>query len=67
MSADHDDQATLSPLLCPGSAYFLSASVTFLTFLLSLVAWWRLRGKDISDLGGVQRQASYKDWREDRL
>ena len=50
-----------------GSAYFLSASVTFLTFLLSLVAWWRLRGKDISDLGGVQRQASYKDWREERL
>ena len=41
--------------------------MTFLTFLLSLVAWWRLRGKDISDLGGVQRQASYKDWREDRL
>ena len=25
------------------------------------------RGKDISDLGGVQRQASYRDWKQDTL
>ena len=54
-------------LILPGSAYFLSASVTFFTFLLSLVAWWRLRGKDISDLGASQSKAEFRDWKEEQM
>merc|ERR1712039_366505 len=37
--------------LAVGSTYFLSASVTILSFSLSMVAWCRLRGKDVSELG----------------
>ena len=34
-----------------GSFFFLSASLTVSAFLLSMMAWWKLKGRDINDLG----------------
>ena len=46
--------------LAVGSTYFLSASVTILSFSLSMVAWCRLRGKDVSELGEADNKSSFK-------
>ena len=36
-----------------GSFFFLSASLTVFSFLLSMMAWWKLKGRDINDLGNT--------------
>ena len=42
-----------------GSFFFLSASLTVFSFLLSMMAWWKLKGRDINDLGN-KTTASFK-------
>ena len=42
-----------------GSFFFLSASLTVFSFLLSMMAWWKLKGRDINDLG-MKSQVSFK-------
>ena len=42
-----------------GSFFFLSASLTVFAFLLSMMAWWKLKGRDINDLG-KKEAASFK-------
>ena len=42
-----------------GSFFFLSASLTVFAFLLSMMAWWKLKGRDINDLG-KKTDASFK-------
>ena len=42
-----------------GSFFFLSASLTVFSFLLSMMAWWKLKGRDINDLG-TKTASSFK-------
>lgn len=35
-----------------GGTFFVSASITVVSFSLSMVAWCKLKGKDITELGG---------------
>jgi len=43
-----------------GSTFFVSASVTTVSFSLALMAWCKLKGKDISELGEKENKSTFK-------
>ena len=44
-----------------GGTFFVSASITVISFSLSLIAWCKLKGKDITELDGTNNgQSSFR-------